>query len=230
MKKNILQSIAFITLLLLTSCVYDDDDYSSYGNIPTDFDSDISHLKNFYLNRSVELKILNEKLVNDTLVYQVGDTIQLQLSLDAIFQENPEDSYDLYKTTKSETFETYISKSYYNDFDLDYFNRWFVDLNYLEAYPHLKNLNQEEILNSQFHQLYSTGRIYATYNPENQKYECWVGIVAQKPTGIDSTTGLKKTIHLWLENYIQNSYNYDSEISISIPLISNLNYKSIVIE
>lgn len=232
MKKRTLLIIALNTLLLtLTGCYTYDDGYDNY-NRHTDFDGDISNITHFYMSRSVELKIVNENLVNDTLVYQVGDTIKLQLSLDAIFQENPEDSYDLYKTTKSETFETYISKSYhnyYNDFDLGYFNEWIVDLNYLETYPHLKNISPQEILNSQFHQLYSTNRIYATYNPENKKYECLVGIVAQNPTGINSSTGLKKTIHLWSDEYLESSYDYGSEISIFIPLISSLNYKNIVI-
>lgn len=236
MKTYIYIKFALATLFLsqLTSCYYMDDDYDDYQN-PTDFDSDISNITNFYLETPVELEIINNNSVNDTLVYQVGDTIKLKLELDAIFQEAPNERYDLYKSTQSDTFVFRIDPYNFSYSNTEYLDEYMIDLNLLNEYPHLKNLSKEEIFRSPHFDLFTLGNTHATYNSETKKYESFIGIVALNKTGIHEESGDKRTISIYLNNYIYNSYNYnsynyDSEIRIHIPIISSLSYKKIVIE
>lgn len=222
MKKNIILNTLLVFVLL--SCTNEHyDDY--YYNTPTDFSKDISNLTNFYLSTGVELKILNEKNINDTLVYNVGDTLKLSININAIYQESNTDKYNLFKSTGASNYTFNLYTSSYNDV----FYRDFLDLKILEKYPEAKNLSINEIkTNPIYKSLFKSGStIDAEYNLERNEYECKIGIILKNSTGLD-INNKKAVANIYFSEYITNKSD-QKNINISIPIISYLNLYPIVV-
>ena len=214
--KNIFFYLVISSLLI--SCTIDDSDRDSFRN-GTDFNGDISDLQYYYLETPVELKITNENSVNDTLRYQVGDTIKLSLSLNSIYEETITERYDLFQSTGATSYEFLI----YSNRNI--FNDNIIDLNFLENNPEVKGLNELDIeTNVKYQKLYfNNNTIEATYNSENKHYECELGLV------IENKTETHKTTYIEFENYIRNK-SFDKEISIAVPIVSLLRNQTIVID
>ena len=206
---------AFIATLTLISCFYDDsynNDYSSafYDCVEkTDFNKDISDKKHFHLSTAVDLTPLNLK---DTCV--VGDTLKFELKLSSIFNENKDETYNLYKSTDSDIYNYAI--------EIINNNTPHLNLIFLEEHPELKTLNltEEEIrTNSIYKDLYynsnSSYDVHAKYNTTNQLYESKVGIVlsseGNKYLNIScGTRNLKATNNIYLNIPIKLNSNISS--------------------
>lgn len=205
MKKTIIYTLALV--ILITSCTYDDDNYAPQNG--TDFSEDISDKTNFYLSTPIELKVLNNEFNNNTLHYNVGDTLKLELNLNSIFQETETDFYDLHNSTGAEEF-VYDFYIYHHNIQK------IVDLNLLETYPEISDMTETEIRTHPIFKYFfiDNKEIITPYNLEKKQYSSKIGIVLTE-------NGIIYNSDINISSHITNKTNTKG-INISIPIISVL--------
>lgn len=209
-----MKNLVYILIVVLSiSCNYDDDGNIFTPNEGTDFEQDISDFTHFNLSTPVELKVLDKDLTgSNDLEYKLGDTLKLALEIDEIHQENRVDKYHIYKSTGAEFYEYHINTNHLIEFR----SLKVVDLSLIDEFPEIKNLSDIEIRKDPIfkHLFLNPNELLAQYNTNSKKYISKVGIV------------LDRELNVWFQefSYSNRATNYtsDKNISISIPIISEL--------